>query len=116
MHRNQRAGCRFDTNLSDGPHAVSGRLRETQDQLKSSLALIHVGRGLPADRRDNELLHIGHINAIAGDLLPVDIDREIRLTGDLFHFDVFDALNVLHRPSQFLPPCRAAHQGRVQTV
>ena len=103
MHRNHGAGCRFHADLPDGRNAVPGRLRKTQDQLKSSLALVHVGGGFPADRRHDELLHVGHINAMAGDLLPVDIDREVRLAGDLFDFNVFDALDVLHGRRDLFP-------------
>ncbi len=88
------------------------RLRKTKDQLKPSLAFVHMGRRLAADRGDDDLLHVGHVDAEAGDLLPVDVDREIGLAGDLFDLDIFDALDVLHQGARSPPPCRGAHRGR----
>ncbi len=54
-----------------------------------------MSRRLAADGGGDDLLHICHIDAEAGDLLPVDIDGEIGLAGDLFDLDIFDAVDLL---------------------
>jgi hypothetical protein len=42
-------------------------------------------------------VHIRHIDPVTGDFLTIDVDRQIRLPGNLFDLDVF---HPFHRPHQ----------------
>ena len=70
--------------------------------MKSPLTFVDMGRRLAADGGGDDLLHIGHVDAVAGDLLPIDVDGEIGLAGDLFDFDIFDAVDLLHQGGDLL--------------
>src|SRR5690242_15727136 len=91
-HRDQCAGSRFHPNLLDGADTVALRLWKPKRQLKPPLALVHISRHFASNGAGDDLLHVGHVDAVAGDLLPIDIDDEIGLAGNLFDLDIFDAL------------------------
>ena len=101
-HRDQSSRGRLYSNLSDACDAVPIGFGKSQDQLKSSLTFIDLRSRLPADRRRDDVLHIGHIDAEPGDLLPVDVDGQIGLSGDLFDLDVFDPRNLLQQGCDLL--------------
>ena len=101
-HRDQRAGSRFHPKLPDGADAVALRFRKPKRQLKPPLAFVDICRRLAADSSGDDLLHVGHIDAEAGDLLPVDIDGEVGLAGNLFDLDIFDAVDLLHQSGNLL--------------
>ena len=75
-----------------------------------------MSRHLTSDGSGDDLLHIGHVYAEAGDLLPVNVDDEIGLAGDLFDLNILDAIDLLASTRRSPVPCREAHQGRLRTA
>ena len=49
---------------------------------------INLRRFFAADCHFHDILHVGDIDAVAGDLGAVDLDAEVGQAADLFHFDV----------------------------
>src|SRR5690349_15971689 len=101
-HGNECTGGGFHADFSDGPNAVPIGFRKSQGELKPALALIDLRRRSSADRGGDDLLYVGHIDAESGDLLPVDVDDKIGLSGDLFDFDVLDAVDLLDQGGNLL--------------
>ncbi len=100
-HWDQGSGGCPHPNFSDPRDTVPVRFWKSQDELKPPLALVHMSRRLAANRSGDELLHIGDIDAKAGNLLPVDIDGQIGLAGDLLDFDVLHARDLLQELGNF---------------
>ena len=85
---NQRPIAGFEQNIADGIQAVPVLLWKTQEQVEPLLILIHHGGAPAADGRINDFPHIGDINAMPGNLAPVDVNGEIGLSEDMFNLDV----------------------------
>ena len=56
------------------------------DQIEPSMLFIHPGRGFSSDRDCDDLAHVRDVDAVSGDLAPIDIDRDVRLAEELLYF------------------------------
>ena len=74
------------SNVPDGLDVVPILLRKPHDQTEPSMLFIHSGRDFSSDRGCDDLAHIRDVDAVPGDLPPIDIDRNVRLAEELLYF------------------------------
>ena len=104
------------SNIPDGLDAVPILFRKPHDQIEPSMLFIHPGRGFSSDRGGDDLSHIRDVDAVPGDLTPIDVDRNVRLAEELFYFQILDASNRAEDAGDRIPGLTQLLQVWTRTV
>ena len=104
------------SNVPDGLDAVPILFRKPHDQIEPSMLFIHPGRGFSSDRGGDDLAHIRDVDAVPGDLTPIDIDRDVRLAEELLYLQIFDAPNRAENAAISIPRVTQLLQVVARTV
>jgi hypothetical protein len=78
--RNEGTGGGGQKNVADRFDAVPIGFWIAEDQIETLLALVDTGGRLRPDGRGNDFPDVGHVDAVTGDLAPVDVDGQIGLS------------------------------------
>ena len=88
LQRNSRPGLavrtgRVDRDPADDFGIVALVLGQPEHDVEELLPLDHLRERLAADRHLHHRLDVGHVDPVAGALVPVDLDLEVGLADDV---------------------------------
>ena len=98
LQRNLLAGGGCDRDVADLFRIVAILLLQPHHQVELLFLLHHLGGDIAADRGLDQLVHVIDIQAIAGDAIPLDRDREAGLTQFLHQGHIADAAHIFQHP------------------
>ncbi len=83
--RDQRAGGGGKQDIADILDAVPELFRIAEDQIKASLSLVDARGRFLTDGGGDDFANVGHVNAMPGNFLTIDINHQIGLAEQLLH-------------------------------
>ena len=92
-----------DRDPADDLGVVAQVLGQPQDDVVELLPLDHLREGPAADRHLDDGLDVGHVDAVAGALVAVDLDLQVGLADDVEQADVLDPPDRLEDVDDPLP-------------
>ena len=95
LQRDLLAAGRGDEDVADRSGSSRYLRLEPDDEVELLLLLHDLGRGVAADRGLDQAVDVVDVDAVAGDLGAVDLDREARLAELLDQRHVADAADML---------------------
>ena len=106
--RQPRASGRVDEQLRERLDRAAVFVREPDGHIRHLVLQVDLRHGLAADRRLDQVQHVGRVHAVAGEPLAIDRDGQVGLAGHLLLGQVLDAPH-LRQHARHLPRLLLEH-------